>query len=147
MNEIKKEHIKKLDILIHSAYKHLKHSQINLESQLLQGITSTELSVLSIVDEKPDIILKEISERLDLPASTLTSAVDRLEQRNLIKRTISKKDRRSFGLELTETGLRLHLEHEESEQLVWEKILGSLSNDEERESFLFFLEKIIKEFN
>lgn len=147
MNEIKKEYIKKLDILIHSAYKHFKYSQTNLESQLLQGITSTELSVLSVTVEKPDIILKEISQRLDLPASTLTSAIDRLEQRNLIKRTISKRDRRSFGLELTEEGLKLHLEHEESEQLIWKKILSSLSNDEERESFLFFLEKIIKGFN
>lgn len=58
-----------------------------------------------------------------------------------------KKDRRSFGLELTEEGLRLHLKHEEAEQLIWEKILSSLSNDEERESFLFFLQRIIKGFN
>lgn len=147
MNEIKKEHIKKLDILIHSVYKHLKYSQISLESQLLQGITSTELSVLSVVSEKPDIVLKEISEWLNMPASTLTSAIDRLEQRNLIRRTIRKKDRRSFGLELTEEGLRLHLKHEEAEQLIWKKILSYLSDDEERESFIISLQKIIKGFN
>lgn len=35
----------------------------------------------------------------------LTSMIDRLEKKNLIKRAISTKDRRSYKLELTEEGL------------------------------------------
>ncbi|WP_312890820.1 hypothetical protein [Clostridium thailandense] len=32
-----------------------------------------------------------MSQYLDLPGSTLTSTIDRLEKRNLVKRVISKK--------------------------------------------------------
>ena len=35
----------------------------------------------------------------------LTSMIDRLEKKNLIKRAISTKDRRLYKLELTEEGL------------------------------------------
>ena len=42
----------------------------------------------------------------------LTSMIDRLEKKNLIKRAISTKDRRSYKLELTEEGRKTQVEHD-----------------------------------
>jgi DNA-binding MarR family transcriptional regulator len=70
--------------------------------------------------------------------------IDRLEKRNLLTRVISKRDRRSFGLLLTDEGKRLYLEHQKAEQMMWTKILSALENDEETELFLNLIKKIVE---
>ncbi|MDF2986749.1 MAG: MarR family transcriptional regulator [Eubacterium sp.] len=142
MGEIKKEHIIMLDRLMHLFYKRMSKFNVDLDSKYFQGVTSIELSILGIAGENPDVILKEIAERLQAPASTLTNAVDRLEKRNLLTRSISKRDRRSFGLILTDEGRKLYQEHEKAEQITWNKILDTLESDEEIELFLSLMEKI-----
>jgi ubiquinone/menaquinone biosynthesis C-methylase UbiE len=81
--------------------------------------------------EKPDVILGEIVSILNIPKSTLTNAVDRLEKRNYINRIISKRDRRSYGLELTEEGHLAQKEHLDFEYTVYGRILNALDTDEE----------------
>ncbi len=142
MKEIKKEHIKLLDNFMHLFYKRMNNFDIEMDIQHFQGITSIELSILGLVGENPDIILKEISERLQVPGSTLTNAIDRLEKRALLTRVISKKDRRSFGLLLTADGKKAYHEHEKAEQITWNKILSALDSDEEIELFLNLVKKI-----
>lgn len=142
MMEIKKEHIKMLDSLMHLFYKRMNNFNVEINSTYFQGVTSIEISILGIVGESPDVILKEIGEQLQVPASTLTNAVDRLEKRNLLMRSISKRDRRSFGLILTDEGRKLYQEHEKAEQITWNKILGTLESDEEVELFLSLMKKI-----
>lgn len=99
----------------------------------LQGLSTVEISVLAIVSRKPDVILKEILEILEIPASTLTSAVDRLEKRGLLRRVISARDRRSYGLELTAEGLRAQEEHVKEEETVMRSVLGAYSREERSE--------------
>jgi DNA-binding MarR family transcriptional regulator len=142
MKEIKKEHIKLLDNLMHLFYKRINNFNVEMNMQYFQEVTSIEISVLGLVGENPDIILKEISEKLQVPGSTLTNAIDRLEKRNLLTRVISKRDRRSFGLLLTDNGKKVYKEHEKAEQITWNKILSSLDSDEEIELFLNLVKKI-----
>ena len=72
----------------------------------------------------------------------MTSAVDRLEKRHLLRRTISQRDRRSYGLELTEKGWRIRKEHGRIDQIVAETVLEALSDDQERETLTRLLAKI-----
>lgn len=109
-----------------------------------KGITSSELSVLKAASKYPNSALKEIGEYLDIPGSTLTSIVDRLEKRNLVRRTINKENRRSYALELTKDGIELSNQHEEAEKELWEKVLMSLNEDVERETLINLLDKISK---
>jgi len=143
MNEIKSEYIEQLIILNHAILKHYKDSQIDMNALYPQGITSTELSIIQIVNVKPDIIIKEISEYLAIPGSTLTSAIDRLEQKNLIIRIVSKKNRHSFGLQLTDEGIKLNAEHEKAERQIWKKILLLLDNDNDREQLIKLIGTIV----
>ncbi len=142
MREINAEHIKMLDNLVHLFYKRMGKLDADMDLQPFQGVTAIELSILRMVGDDPDAILKEISERLQVPGSTLTNAVDRLEKRNLLIRSISKRDRRSFGLILTEEGKKLFQEHEKAEQMAWNRILSALESDEEIELFLSLVKKI-----
>jgi DNA-binding MarR family transcriptional regulator len=99
--------------------------------------------VLTLVAARQDIILRDIREALGMPNSTLTSAADRLEQRGLLKRVISQRDRRSYGLELTPGGHAYIALQDKAEQEFALRILQILDTDEERRSFVDILSKVV----
>lgn len=147
MNEIKQEYIDQMDYLIHEILKHYKDYQIFMSALYPQGITSTELSVIKIVHLKPDIVIKDVSKLLSIPGSTLTSVIDRLEQKNLIIRTVSKKNRHSFGLELTEEGIKLNAGHENAERQIWHRVLSLLDSDHDREMLIGLLTTMVNKLD
>lgn len=140
--EIKKEYIEQLDQLMHVFYNRMRKFDAEFDLNGTQGATSLEISVLGAVGRNPDIMLKEICEKLQIPGSTLTNVVDRLERRKLLNRVICKRDRRSYGLLLTEEGRRVYRDHEIAEQIMWEKVLTALDGHEEIETFLNLAKKI-----
>lgn len=145
MSEINNEQYERFDVAMHVIFKSLRKLQGDIYTMFPKGITSAELSVLKVIVKYPDAILKEIGEYLDIPGSTLTSVIDRLEERALIKRVVSKRNRRSYALELTDEGISISKQHEEAEKIVWKKFLASLSDEDEREILIKLLEKISKE--
>ena len=106
-------------------------------------LTINEISVIHIVSENPDIILKSICQILDLPKSTLTNTINRLEEKEYLFRTITKKDLRSYGLSLTEKGIQAQKEHLEYESQEFGKVLGTLDS-KERTELLSLVKKIVK---
>ena len=147
MDEIKQEYIEQLDYLMHEILKRYKDYQTSMSELYPQGITSTELSVIKIVRLKPDIVIKDVSGLLSIPGSTLTSVLDRLEQKNLIIRTVSKKNRHSFGLELTEEGIKLNAEHENAEKQIWHRVLSLLDSDHDREMLVRLLTTMVNKLD
>ncbi len=137
--EITQSEIERLDKVYHALVVSMQKTSEELWKDKLQGISTVEVSILSIIERKPDVILKEITQILGVPASTLTNAVDRLEKRGLLTRVISKRDRRSFGLALTEDGRLAQQEHRQSEALLWQKILGAYDTTEERSELIRLL--------
>jgi len=139
LDEIKQEQMDLMSKSMYNIYKQYKNYQSDAESLFPEGITSTELSIIQIVNERPEIIIKEVSEYLELPGSTLTSAIDRLEQKKLIRRIVSQRNRRSLGLELTDAGREINVIHEKAEQKIGRRILSRFDNSEDRETFLRLL--------
>lgn len=135
--------IELLDEIWHRLIRLSHSNDLQTFNERLKGVTTLEISVLDMVSKKPDIILREIVQKLQVPSSTLTSAVDRLEKRGYLKRVISERDRRSYGLELSTEGYLAQQEHKKSEQLLFETLLKSLDTNAERESLLKLMKKII----
>jgi DNA-binding MarR family transcriptional regulator len=142
-NEISNEEINALDQVWHRLVFGLQKTGEQLWKDTLDGVSTIEISILNIISMNPNVILKEINEMLESPNSTLTNAVDRLEKRDLIRRVISKRDRRSFGLELTEKGTLAQIEHKKGEAVLWQKILGSFDSAAEREELIRLLGKLV----
>jgi Transcriptional regulators len=111
-------------------------------SKAFDGLGPVDLHVLAIVEAKPDVILKEIRDYLDVPNSTLTGIVDRLENKGLIERVISARDRRSFGLKLTVKGQELRDEQRRIRRAAAVRMLEALDSDAEREVFAAMMAKI-----
>lgn len=111
-------------------------------SESFKGLDPLDLHVLAIVEAKPDVILREIREYLDVPNSTLTGIIDRLENKGLIGRVISTRDRRSFGLKLTVRGMEIRAEQHRVRRAAAERMLDALETDAERETFVALVAKI-----
>lgn len=141
-----KEYSRQIDELKELAHVMLEKSNYkDLEERYsrIQQLSTNEISIIRIISEKEEVIIKDILEEVQVPKSTLTSMIDRLEKRDLICRAISNKDRRSYKLLLTEEGKNTQEEHVKFEQEVYGKIIASLDNYEEREMLLNLIKKII----
>ena len=79
--------------------KHSKHIQESYQ------ITIPQLLCLNEVYEHGPITIGALTRLIYLNNSTVTGIVDRLEKRNLVRRTRISKDRRQIHVEMTEDGL------------------------------------------
>ncbi|PFN92908.1 MarR family transcriptional regulator [Bacillus thuringiensis] len=68
------------------------------------GLTVQQMGILNTIYALPDVTLKEISERLSVPKSTVSVNVDELVNLQLIERKQSDEDRREIKLKVTNQG-------------------------------------------
>lgn len=82
--------------------------QIDQHSHILDkqfGITVPQLGCLFEIYEKGSMTLSVLSKSVHLSASTLVGVVDRLEEKNLVKRVRNAQDRRVIFIEMTSKGI------------------------------------------
>lgn len=119
----------------------MRSDRLETWSEKLNGISKLELHILLLVQSRPDIVLGEIRDKLGIPNSTLTGIVDRMEKQGLIRRTISQRDRRSYGLKIAEKGREVRKEHDRILLMLATKMLAAL-DEEERDTFVKLLSRI-----
>ena len=102
-------------------------------------LSTNEKVVLQILDEKA-IPIKEISQRTGLALSTLTSVIDKMEDKRLVRRRQSRTDRRMVKVELAVSGLRVKLKFNRLIEQISVSLLEILG-DKDRRVFTAVLEK------
>jgi DNA-binding MarR family transcriptional regulator len=80
----------------------LRVSTRSIETQL--GISLAQLFVLQQLAEKPATSLNDLSQRTGTHQSSVSVVVSRLVDRGLVRRGLSKEDKRRVELELTGNG-------------------------------------------
>ncbi|MFJ6273159.1 MarR family winged helix-turn-helix transcriptional regulator [Bacillus thuringiensis] len=68
------------------------------------GLTVQQMGILNTIYALPNVTLKEISERLSVPKSTVSVNVDELVNLQFIERKQSDEDRREIKLKVTNQG-------------------------------------------
>lgn len=68
------------------------------------GLTIPQVMVLRAIDMLGDVTVKKISDDVSLSQATVTTILNRLEDRQLVERVRSIKDRRIVNARLTSTG-------------------------------------------
>ena len=71
------------------------------------GLSCQDLLVLATLRQSGTAAVKQLKRRAAIPPSTLTSVIDRLEQRSLVRRWRPPEDRRSVLLEATAAAVSL----------------------------------------
>jgi DNA-binding MarR family transcriptional regulator len=124
----------------------LLNQKINVCTEELKSLNVIDINILKILTNTPGIKLKDIAKKLNIPNSTLTHAVTRLESKNFVKRALSSDDLRSFQLEVTQPGKKAIMEHRNGEKAVLSEMLNVLTEEEEKE-FIRLFEKVVSCFS
>lgn len=73
--------------------------------EIHKNISVRELHLICFVGKNEKVIMSDISEYMDVPMSTATGIVDKLVQKNYLKRSHSEFDRRTVQIELNSDGI------------------------------------------
>ncbi|MCC6792045.1 MAG: MarR family transcriptional regulator [Thermomicrobiales bacterium] len=105
-----------------------QHFAHRLESY---GLTVVQYHALNMIGKRgPEVTMRDIAEALHLPASTLTSVVDRLVKDSLVERGALPSDRRAVVASLTEAGAEIVARVAAAQHADLETMLDGLSNDD-----------------
>lgn len=129
----------KLFIVLSRAYKAInEHVNKAIQSN---GLNPTEFAVLELLYHKGDQPLQQIGEKILLASGSITYVVDKLEQKELLKRVACPNDRRVTYAQISEVGKQLIQEifPEHARQI---DLLMSSLNDSEKVTAINLLKKL-----
>ena len=132
------EEISKLFTIVANA---LTHQIIDFEYKDLK--IGRGIFIINYLGYYDQCTMRTIVDYMNIPASTATRITDRLVGKNLVKRTVSDKDRRAVVLSLTDLGKEVYLYHEKIQALALAVLLKDLS-EEELSIVVKVLRKIVK---
>ncbi|MCQ2972318.1 MAG: MarR family transcriptional regulator [archaeon] len=92
-----------------------------------------EIGVINFISENGQVRFKEITTTLEIPKSTLTNLINRLEKQEVLVRERNPKDKRSYLLTLTEKGISVQKDCLAMEKEIYSKMLANLSNKDKKD--------------
>jgi DNA-binding MarR family transcriptional regulator len=95
-----------------------------------KGLTLPQLHTLEILGIHGPLRMKELAGKMGVTTGTLTVLADRLESKNLVRRTPNTKDRRSYLVELTDKGAHHFTEHDKLHGQLTKEITSAMTRDE-----------------
>nr|WP_321400921.1 MarR family transcriptional regulator [uncultured Desulfobacter sp.] len=107
------------------------------------GLTTAQAHTIEIIGHSGPIKMKDLAHRIGVTTGTLTVAVDKLENKNLLERKPCKTDRRAYLIELTDAGQKYFKQHHNFHIKMTQEIVADLT-DEEQALFGMILEKMVK---
>lgn len=105
-------------------------------------LSPLENEVMNLLEWQDGISIKEVVGILNVPNSTVTSAVNRLESKTLVRRISKVDDKRAFLLKLTQAGQDMVTFRQFKKNQFFKDLLDGLDTDEERLTFIHLLEKM-----
>lgn len=106
------------------------------------GIGSTDFAVLEALLHKGPLAVNEIGRKVLLTSGSITTAVDRLEERGLVERREHSTDRRARIVHLTKQGRRLITRVYTRHAADMERLAGASLTKAERATLIRLLKKI-----
>ncbi len=97
--------------------------------------------LLIIVANNPGLSQTQLARSLGIDGSTMVAMIDRMEEKDWVRRERSKTDRRSHALKLTESGSAL-LDQVTPKVLAHDTAIAQSLSDDERAELLRLLRKV-----
>ena len=121
----------------------ITNPKIDVCTDELKGSSILDANILRLLKRGGELSIKELGASLELPPSTLGSAIKRLEKNGLLERKINSNDLRSYLICLSERGDELITNMGKKQQKLMEKLLSCLSEDEQ-DTFLELFQRMLK---
>ncbi len=110
---------------------------------LIKEMTFHELHTIENIGDNPGATMTDLARLANITTSSMTTMIDKLVRRGLVKRRRKNSDRRVVVVTLTELGKGAYQEHMQVHAKVGQEILALL-DDEERRVVLSLYEKILE---
>lgn len=111
-------------------------------------IQPQDMYILEKIYYSKKLKVKDISKQYDIPASTVTGIIDRLEAKNCIKRIRNNADRRTVELIVTEEGSQVLENHINQDEIFAYNLFNTLEEDKKTvfvQLLVELIEKVKKE--
>jgi DNA-binding MarR family transcriptional regulator len=105
------------------------------------SITPPQFEVLVLLWAEDGLLLSELGRKLSRDGPTITGVVDRMEKKQLVKRTRDERDRRAIKIVLTLKGVRLKGKLTTLRNEIIDKTIGNFTRNE-LEQLEYLLTKI-----
>jgi DNA-binding MarR family transcriptional regulator len=128
MSKYKFESISKIIDLSRNFNKSMRHKFHHLMQD--SDLTFPQLSVISILEKHGEQKVCELSLKIGLSDSTVSGILDRLEQKDIIKRERTKDDRRVVKISLTGKSKELCNDFRRKREEYFTRLLKKLSEEE-----------------
>jgi len=107
-----------------------KENEGLFESRL--EVSHRELALLRTLAADGPMISKDLGARFQVPVSTMTGLVDRMEKKGLLRRVPNRRDRRSIELETTPAGMLVLEEQRRGLEAMARGILDALPRSDQQ---------------
>ena len=114
--------------------------------QQSSGIPPQDMYILERISFHETILIRDVTRSCGIPPSTLTSILDRLEVKGLIRRIRSREDRRAVSLAVTDAGAAVLCRHTQEDQIFVRNLFKALPADK-RQAFLKSLEELLEKID
>ena len=128
----------RLEWLLHR-YHQQNHRHIGPMGDIHRG----QGRILALLNQRPQISQKELSELLAIRSQSLGELLGKLERSGYITHTPSPNDRRSMDIRLTETGKEVSAHIDHTEQELDTKTLFGCLNEQEQTTLGEYLSRLI----
>jgi DNA-binding MarR family transcriptional regulator len=122
------ESISKIIDLIRNLNKSMRHRFHDFMQD--SGLTFPQLSVISTLTKNGELKVSVLSEKMGLSDSTVSGILDRLEQKNIIRRERNQDDRRVVKIALTEESRKFCKDFHKRKEEHFSNLLKRLSEQE-----------------
>jgi MarR family 2-MHQ and catechol resistance regulon transcriptional repressor len=112
------------------------------DEEVKNSLTPPKYLLLYLIYKNQKITASELGRQIGLSSGSITTAVNKLVNNQLISRKRDSRDRRVTWLELTDEGKQLIEEIFNYRQELWLTLFENLSHSE-RDQFRFLLNKLI----
>ncbi len=106
-------------------------------------LSRQELLAIEMLGEAGACIMRGLADQLYLAVNTVTTLVDNLEKRGLVRRERDEQDRRLIWVHLDDAGKKVFASLQEERHRLCEALLESL-NEDEQEIYLVITRKIAR---
>ena len=107
----------------------------------LMKLSPVELQIILMTEANDGLLLRDYASTLQISKSTLTSVINRLEKQGFIRRKISDRDKRSYGLSLDVKGTTFIKTYTSYQSDIGNRIISGL-DETERQQLVALLSKI-----
>lgn len=131
-----------LSYKLYTTFQHLSEASKSIYQEL--GITRANYVTMHIIYENPGVTQAGLALLNDKDRNVITKVIDKLEERDYVRRERGSRDRRTYSLYLTEEGERIVNDYWPRFIQDEQDCLNKLTPKEQRQ-FLSMLERLMEE--